>query len=433
MNNRYLSLFDNKTYDDSIGNPKKSRCGAFTDNMRLPIHRWYRYSAGFSATWIKNLIQNEKCSSIIDPFVGSGTVSIVADELGIASCGYEAQPFVFKIAKAKLSWNINHHDFHNLLLDFLKINENSKFDDTLFTKKLMYSCFDKLSLKRLLQYKYYWQTISNNIEPRISSLLFLAITAILRICSHAGTAQWQYIQPKKSSKTVAPEIALRSQVENMLTDILFIKRIAKTSNAIILNQDSRNINQRDQSLYDLAVTSPPYANNYDYADATRFEMTFWGEVNGWGDLHEKARKNLICSSSQHASKENLNLSSCLKLEELNPIKNEIEDVCNQLSTIRLTKGGKKNYHLMVAKYFIDLSQVISNLQKLIKPGGKVFIVIGDSAPYGIYVPVEKWIGELAVAAGFISWEFDKIRDRNIKWKNRKHRVPLKEGLLTIYN
>ena len=28
------------------------RSGAFVDNMALPIHRWYRYSAGFSADWV---------------------------------------------------------------------------------------------------------------------------------------------------------------------------------------------------------------------------------------------------------------------------------------------------------------------------------------------------------------------------------------------
>jgi hypothetical protein len=41
------------------------------------------------------------------------------------------------------------------------------------------------------------------------------------------------------------------------------------------------------------------------------------------------------------------------------------------------------------------------------------------------------VGELAMAVGFKSYRFDKLRDRNIKWKNRKHRVPLKEGLLRI--
>jgi hypothetical protein len=42
-----------------------------------------------------------------------------------------------------------------------------------------------------------------------------------------------------------------------------------------------------------------------------------------------------------------------------------------------------------------------------------------------------WMGRLAVAAGFADFRFEKLRDRNIKWKNRKHRVPLSEGRLWI--
>jgi hypothetical protein len=47
------------------------------------------------------------------------------------------------------------------------------------------------------------------------------------------------------------------------------------------------------------------------------------------------------------------------------------------------------------------------------------------------VPVIEWFGKLALAAGFKSWTFEKLRDRNIKWKNRKHRVPLCEGHLWL--
>ncbi|MDX8414383.1 MAG: hypothetical protein R8J85_09885 [Mariprofundales bacterium] len=32
---------------------KIARSGTFTDNMKLPIHRWFRYSAGFSAEWVQ--------------------------------------------------------------------------------------------------------------------------------------------------------------------------------------------------------------------------------------------------------------------------------------------------------------------------------------------------------------------------------------------
>jgi len=32
----------------------------FADNMKMPIHKWYRYTAGFSASWVNDLIREEK-------------------------------------------------------------------------------------------------------------------------------------------------------------------------------------------------------------------------------------------------------------------------------------------------------------------------------------------------------------------------------------
>ena len=51
--------------------------------------------------------------------------------------------------------------------------------------------------------------------------------------------------------------------------------------------------------------------------------------------------------------------------------------------------------------------------------------------YGVYVPVDDWLGKLAISAGLKNYHFEKLRDRNTKWKNRKQRVPLKEGRLWI--
>jgi hypothetical protein len=53
------------------------RSGAFVDNMSLPAHRWYRYSAGFSADWVRWLTY-KGCKepvkfSVLDPFSGVGT------------------------------------------------------------------------------------------------------------------------------------------------------------------------------------------------------------------------------------------------------------------------------------------------------------------------------------------------------------------------
>ena len=82
------------------------RSGAFGDNMSLPVHRWYRYSAGFSADWVRRLVQ-ERCSdtnaySVLDPFAGVGTTLVACETEGIRSWGFETHPFVHRIAVAKL-------------------------------------------------------------------------------------------------------------------------------------------------------------------------------------------------------------------------------------------------------------------------------------------------------------------------------------------
>ena len=201
--------------------------------------------------------------------------------------------------------------------------------------------------------------------------------------------------------------------------------------SIIFNEDARRIKSIPDGWGDLVITSPPYANNYDYADATRLEMTFWGDITGWADLQEHVRKNLIRACTQHVSKLGSEIDEILSNEKLSSIHSELIEVYLKLKEERLKHGGKKNYHLMIAAYFSDLADVFHSLRRTTSDGCLMCFVIGDSAPYGIYVPVDKWLGELAISVGFKSYSFEKLRDRNTKWKNRKHTVPLHEGRLWI--
>lgn len=103
----------------------------------------------------------------------------------------------------------------------------------------------------------------------------------------------------------------------------------------------------------------------------------------------------------------------------------------ELSEVRQTKGGRKAYHSMIVAYFDDMATAWQQVRRSTREGGRACFVIGDSAPYGVHVPVERWLGILAVAAGFHDWNFEKVRSRNDKWENRKHRVPLHEGRLWV--
>lgn len=409
-----------------------SRSGTFLDNMALPIHRWFRYSAGFAAQWVEQVLAEwgiKKENLVLDPFAGSGTVPVVCDKLGIPSLGVEAHPMVSRILKAKLLWTTPPERVAEFAATVLSQAQKRKPRTATFPTLLERS-YEPDTLASLDALKSSWLLMQNK-SPE-SELAWLALTAILRSTSTAGTAQWQYILPNKTKKRVLePFFAFQQQIGIIKSDLRWMQARADRSCADIIEGDARTFADITSRNVDAVITSPPYANNYDYADALRFEMTFWGDVRGWGDIHDAVRRHLIVSSSQHSSRERLVLEDLLSSEAVAPIRPELAKVVHELADVRESHGGKKHYHTMVAAYCRDISLVLQQLRRVCKPGSRMCWVIGDSAPYGVHCPVERWIAELAIAAGFTHHSFDKLRDRNIKWKNRKHRVPLKEGLLWI--
>ncbi|MBE3570570.1 MAG: DNA modification methylase [Bacillales bacterium] len=402
--------------------------------MTLPVHRWFRYSAGFSAEWVKSVVNQYKNDNeqfnVFDPFVGSGTTLISCDSLGINSIGVESHPLVSRIAKAKLNWDCEWNLFKSYAYHILE--EAKKYGGkTEGYPELIYRVYTEKSLKELDSLKCVLN--KNKDDSAEYKLTWLALISILRVCSTAGTAQWQYILPNKhKSKSVSPYDAFQSRIDLMVNDMMIMQEETfSKSKGILMRDDARYCSSVPSNWADLIITSPPYANNYDYADATRLEMTFLGEIKKWGDLQEKVRKYLIRSCTQHVTSLKNQTFEILEDELLNPIYEEIYNVCKNLEMERENHGGKKNYHTMIANYFLDLAHVFVALRRIAKEGSIVCFVIGDSAPYGVYVPVDKWLGQLALSAGFKEFSFEKTRDRNIKWKNRKHRVPLKEGRLWI--
>lgn len=405
----------------------------FQDNMKLPLHRWYRYTAGFSGAWVGGLIEEGKRSRrcrILDPFAGSGTVMIESMLHGVDSYGVESNPYVHRIATAKLQWN--DFDADVLLGRCLEVLRKAQAMDIGRTDypSLVGRCFPAETLKKLEALKLACQEIG---DGKLRNFVWFVITSILRSTSPVGTAQWQYIQPEKSkSKVLDPFVAYRQKVGEIFEDIYRMRNVfGKNAHAEVLQEDARNIVSIPDNWADMVITSPPYANNYDYADAMRLEMLFWDDIGGWQDLQDKVSVNLVRACTQHVSSLKNDIASYLASSLLAPIGDEIAEKFLLLKNERENHGGKKNYHMMIVAYFFDMAQVFQSLARVTAKGCQMCFVIGDSAPYGIYVPVDEWLGKLALAAGFKGYSFEKLRDRNIKWKNRKHRIPLKEGRLWI--
>jgi len=403
----------------------------FSDNMSLPVHRWFRFSAGFSATWAESVIAESGCQKIVrvlDPFAGSGTTLLAAENVGVESYGLEAHPFLCRIARAKLARRTDPGAYRDCVRRLL--SHASHLTPSIAEYPiLIHKCYDGESLARLDVLRRASAHVSDGSPA--SELAWLTLVGILRKVSRANTAQWQYVLPTKSKKRPEePFSAFQHLAEIVYHDMCISNRVVGPSPHFDQN-DARICGSVPDGCVNLVITSPPYPNNFDYADATRLEMSFFQEVSNWADLQNTVRHHLIRSCSQHVPENSLQLDEILSRPELEPIRSEIAEVCHELARVRLDHGGRKTYHLMVACYFLDLAQVWGALRRVCASPSRLCFVIGDSAPYGVYVPVAEWLAKLALASGFTTHRFERTRARNVKWKNRKHRVPLCEGRLWI--
>ena len=409
-----------------------SRVGSFADNLKLPVHRWFRYSAGFSGSWAETLIAEEarqRPVRVLDPFAGSATTLVAAEQCGVPAYGLDPHPFVARVARAKLAYRSSVEAFDRqarITLQAARACAGSDYTDSF--PPIIRQCYEGPALRQLDGLRR--AIVYNSPRSEATQLLWLALASILRPTSHVGTANCQYLLPRRRKAHVAaPFRAFSDMVQTMREDMNLLSA-ANGPRAQFEQADARTGGAAPEG-FNLVVTSPPYPNNFDYADATRLELAFFQEISRYKDLQNHTRRHLMRSCTQHVPNSAVDWREVVDDALLEPIRPELRTVCERLAEVRMTKGGRKTYHNMVACYFLDLAQVWRTLRRLCDTPCKVCFVIGDSAPYGVYVPVIEWLSALALAAGFKTAHFDKTRERNTKWKNRKHRVPLCEGHLWV--
>jgi DNA modification methylase len=422
----------------------KSQYGTFRESMRAPIHSWFTYPAGYSYRLVEVKIEEaglDKDSLVLDPFLGSGTTGVAAKFMGIPSVGYEAHPFVQQIATAKLDWDVNTEELRDVIDAFAheaakKMPKLAEKIDLSSVPELLPKCYSDQTLRELLGL---WKLVQESIEDPAHVLFFkVAMTNTLRVVSSAGTG-WPYIAPSKFAEKKVDRPALPNllkRLDQMVLDLEYVQggRIGNAK-ATLVSGDSRKMSKVKDASVDLVVTSPPYLNNFDYADRTRLEMYFFGDATSWGDITTKVRDKLVIAATTQVNGSTLP-EGMLKSEIRDAAPKVHKDLMKTITALGLEKKlkkGKKNYDWMVAGYFNGIFDILAECARTVKVGGEMHWVLGDSAPYGIHIPTEKFIGDLALELGFASYTEEILRTRGDKWKNnpQRHGVALQESIITI--
>jgi hypothetical protein len=179
------------------------------------------------------------------------------------------------------------------------------------------------------------------------------------------------------------------------------------------------------------VSSPPYLNQVSYAESTRLELAFAGIATTWRGLATVSAR-MVASSTQQVTIRRA-AEARTKLEEFPGTAKTVAVLADRLQHVRRTRVRGKAYDVLVPVYFHDMGLVLANLLVALSPGARAAWVVGDSAPYGVYIDTPAILALLASELGFRVVDDVPLRARPTRWpavNGRCTRV-LSERLLVI--
>lgn len=408
--------------------------GTAKDNRNNPIHDWYRFTAGFSYKLVKKIIEIENLGTddcIYESFAGCGTTLVSAQKNGINAVGNEGQELLFNVIKGKLDWSVDTNQIKQFILGLEKSINRGIYQEPYH--QLLETLYSKNNLYQLYFIRDY--IIQNVRDDKQSTFLNLALTQSLHKVSIHPIAIPYISRSKTLSNSLSAYDTFKNTVFKMIEDLKTV--VDKPVTTEIFLHDSRLKNEAiEDDSCSICITSPPYLNNLDYGEVSKVCSHFFGFTNDWNEITEKVRKKLVTGATTHYKESEFDIE-VWKTEDFylnnKVIMDSIFTDILEIEAISKTRKGRKSFHILALYYFQDMYQVFLEMRRVLKPGSKAYLVLGDSAPYGVFIDTTKVLGEIAKNSGFKKYDIVKIRDRGTKWLSLtyRHSVKLSENILVL--
>lgn len=409
--------------------------GSAKDNMSSPVHDWYKFTAGFSYKFVDLILDGHDHDSIVfEPFAGCGTTLVECQKLGFNSIGNESQELMCNVINAKLNWSISKEKITYYLDEILHHINNHLTSDELREEfhPLLTTLYDEPSLRELYCIR---DAIRGIDDENYQLFLNLALSQTLHKAAIHPIAVPYISRSKTLTDSGKAWEKFQRISEQMLRDLEQMPHHERL--AVVYNFDSRLRNPEivDASC-NLCITSPPYLNNLDYGEVSKVHSHFFEMTNNWNDITEKVRRNLVTGATTHYRDSDFNLELFAQTEFAQNNSETLESLIELYGRIKdngKQRKGKKSFHILMMHYFEDMYAVLKEMRRVLAKGAEAYLILGDSAPYGIYVPTTQMLGDIAISAGFEEYRIHKIRSRGDKWKNLKnrHSISLSENILIL--
>ncbi|MFN6181112.1 MAG: DNA methyltransferase [Dolichospermum sp.] len=428
-----LNLFNSENSlvkTKSLPSNKNLSTNVFTNHYS--IHRWYNFIAGFSPEFVQVCIKEAKLNCddvVIDPFSGLGTTLVEANFQNLFSIGFEAHPFFYDISQAKIFPQLDIQQvkyLENLLLSIQPYT--GSFKDIWSENALIF--LTKLVSEKNLALLASCIEMENQLSQENKSLFRLIVSKILESTSLAQT-DGIYKAPTSLKKSILFEDAVYFVCKKIYEDIENVQ-YNFTPKAKLNFASSENMTSVQNESCSICITSPPYLNNFDFAEMTRMELYFWRYAGSWREITERVRRNLIINTTTAPTdlKQNQELFSSA-LSESFRLK-YLDSIIDNLINERKIRPGKKDYHLLIYPYFAQMQNVIRELNRILRAGSNFHMIVSDAALYGVYIPTHEILSQLMIDNGFKIINLENLRKRGERWLLKKRTGSNKLGEYHIY-
>jgi hypothetical protein len=383
-------------------------------NLKHTRYGWLRLTPAYSVHLVSDLLDThqEKNPVVLDPFCGTGTTVLVCAERGIESDTTDINPFLIWLTRAKTC--------------SYKTEEITTFEkvSNLVVEKMLAAEVQQSWVPSLHQIEKWWdeqtlKTISGamwaikNIEKSISgnasNLLKVAFCRTLIERANVSFGH-QSMSFKKNGNANLPLLQILEN-ETVLSWKQAVSIISQAGYSRVVSQpqvllcDARKLSTKlEHNRYTCVITSPPYPNRMSYIRELRPYMYWLGYLQNAreaGELDWKAIGGTWGCATSNVGK--------WKPEDERKI--AYDGFYSILDRISQRNDLLSRY---VHKYFYDIVQHSNELFSVVKPGGVIHYIVGNSKFYDVMIPVESIFAEIFDSVGFVKVTIRTIRKRTSK-------------------
>lgn len=376
-------------------------------STRYSAHGLHEYKGKFNPQIVRSVvnvlgvgIQGEK-PRVLDPFCGSGTSLVEAAHMGWDAMGIDANPLAVLISTAKL-------DCLRVPLNTLQSTAR-RVTDRLLQAIGRYDCEEEFSrgeLKDLAkaapitlpnehylekwfsasvlaQLKLVWFEISSIENAEARRIASVVLSDILRDVSLQDPGDLR-IRRRADAKANYP--AVRMFAELMPQRLESVARARAVLGKVHGRQrsvlgDSRvsipTVKGEGPSLFDVVVTSPPYATALPYIDTQRLSLAFLGLLTP-SQLRE-AEARLI--GNREISAKEREMEERRLRETVRTFPKDVAKLLVTASDLAAGEGNgfrRRNVPALLLRYFDDMRRVFQNVRSHVAPGGAFAMVVGPN-------------------------------------------------------